>query len=154
MTRTSRFHCCESPHVRRRRSRAKLPSRHHRPPPAFTSSSERRPFAACWYGPWVASARPAPGEEATARTVDATPALTPGAFALRVLEGPDAGQRVTLETLSPSPVLIGQSSNCTLRLSDRAASRRHVAMEVEGSQLRLRDLGSTNGTYVDGVRIV
>jgi DNA-binding NtrC family response regulator len=40
-----------------------------------------------------------------------------------------------------------------LRLTDRTVSRRHASIEVDRDRLRMRDLGSTNGTRVDGVAV-
>jgi transcriptional regulator with GAF, ATPase, and Fis domain len=73
---------------------------------------------------------------------------------LVVVEGPDRGRSFPLDGSAPSRVLIGQSPACDLRLADREVSRRHAALEFAGRHLRLTDLGSTNGTFVDGVRIV
>jgi two-component system response regulator HydG len=75
-------------------------------------------------------------------------------FLLEVIEGPDRGARVVVEPLSPSRVLIGKSEACALRLSDPSASRRHAALSVEGAELHLADLRSTNGTFVGGLRVV
>ena len=52
------------------------------------------------------------------------------AFQLVVADGPDAGQRTVVDDSQPSPVLIGQSPACALRLTDRRVSRRHAAVEV------------------------
>jgi DNA-binding NtrC family response regulator len=75
-------------------------------------------------------------------------------YVLRVVAGPDAGASVVLAPSQPSPLLVGQGPSCELRLTDRHASRRHLALEVTGGALRLRDLGSTNGTTVQGVRVL
>ncbi|AKU93748.1 Response regulator of zinc sigma-54-dependent two-component system [Labilithrix luteola] len=53
-----------------------------------------------------------------------------------------------------SPVVAGTGASCELRLADSAASQRHVQFEVANGQLRVRDLGSTAGTSVNGVRVV
>jgi DNA-binding NtrC family response regulator len=74
-------------------------------------------------------------------------------FALTVIDGPDEGARFQLDSSAPCPVLLGQSPACEVRLSDREASRRHAAIEVAGARVRVRDLGSTNGTYVEGVLV-
>ena len=84
---------------------------------------------------------------------DAEAALN-SAFSLNVIEGPDAGQSFTLDATQPTRSLIGQSPACEIRLSDREVSRRHAALELVGRRLRLTDLGSTNGTFVDGVAVV
>jgi two-component system, NtrC family, response regulator HydG len=75
-------------------------------------------------------------------------------FTLVVTSGPDKGQRLVIDRTRLTRVLLGQSEICELRLSDREVSRRHAALEYLGPALRLTDLGSTNGTHVDRVRIV
>jgi DNA-binding NtrC family response regulator len=74
-------------------------------------------------------------------------------FLLRVTEGPDAGQEFVLDG-AEGPALLGQSPSCSIRLTDREVSRRHVALDIEGRRLRIVDQQSTNGTFVDGVAIV
>src|SRR5207245_2818513 len=54
---------------------------------------------------------------------------------------------------APSSVLVGTSPACALRLVDRLASRRHLSLEIAGGALRLVDLGSKNGTRVNGLRV-
>ncbi len=51
-------------------------------------------------------------------------------------------------------VLIGQSPVCELRLDDPTVSRRHLAVEVVGDRLRVRDLDSSNGTFVGPLRLI
>jgi DNA-binding NtrC family response regulator len=48
---------------------------------------------------------------------------------------------------------IGQSRQNHLVLRDEKVSRRHCAIEVGGGRVLVRDLGSTNGTYVNGLRV-
>jgi hypothetical protein len=80
--------------------------------------------------------------------------LPRASFVVRVVEGPDAGAALTVDGSQPSPVLLGQSPACDLRISDRSVSRRHAALEVVGDRMRIEDLDSTNGTTVNGVPIV
>jgi DNA-binding NtrC family response regulator len=75
------------------------------------------------------------------------------AFVLTVMSGPDKGKTFRLDPSQPTRVLVGTSPSCEVRLSDRQVSRRHAALDRVGSALRLTDLGSTNGTFVDRVRI-
>ena len=71
-----------------------------------------------------------------------------------VVEGPDAGQSFDLDPDAPSRVFVGTSPVCFLRLSDKTVSRRHAALEpTPKGSFRIDDLGSTNGTAIDGVRI-
>jgi DNA-binding NtrC family response regulator len=73
---------------------------------------------------------------------------------LIVVEGPNQGQRFTLDPNAPSRILMGTSPACEIRLTDPTVSRRHAAFEPAGQRFRLSDLGSTNGTFVDGVSII
>jgi transcriptional regulator with GAF, ATPase, and Fis domain len=50
-------------------------------------------------------------------------------------------------------ILVGQSPVCEVRLADPQVSRRHLALENTGDRVRLVDLDSTNGTFVNGVRV-
>jgi len=74
-------------------------------------------------------------------------------FRVQVSDGADAGKSLELDGSQPLRVLIGQSPACELRLSDREVSRRHAALDVQRGKLRVTDLGSTNGTFVDGLAI-
>ena len=75
-------------------------------------------------------------------------------FTLVVTSGPDKGHRIVLGGGEGTRALIGQGEVCEVRLSDRQVSRRHAAFDHLGTSLRLTDLGSTNGTFVDRVRIL
>jgi two-component system response regulator HydG len=80
---------------------------------------------------------------------------TAPAFEVIVIEGPDTGKRFALDGSGPARVLLGTSPACSIRLGDRAVSRRHAALHHGGEpEVQLTDLGSRNGTYVNGVRIV
>ncbi len=49
--------------------------------------------------------------------------------------------------------LIGRNEKCDIRVISSEISREHCRLEVSGSDLILIDLGSTNGTFVDNVRV-
>ncbi|MGH7179555.1 MAG: FHA domain-containing protein, partial [Tepidisphaeraceae bacterium] len=68
---------------------------------------------------------------------------------LLVLQGPDKGRRFELPD---APALIGRESR-QLPLTDNTVSRRHAEMLPRGSDWILKDLGSSNGSYVNGVRV-
>jgi DNA-binding NtrC family response regulator len=78
----------------------------------------------------------------------------PGPLLLIVERGPDAPKRLRIDEGVPAPTLVGSSPVCALRLGDPAVSRRHLALETADDGWHLRDTGSTNGTRVDGVRVV
>lgn len=66
---------------------------------------------------------------------------------LQVVGGPDAGQVVILPR---GIVTIGRHDECDLTLTDPDVSRRHASVTVTSMGVVVRDLGSTNGTSVDG----
>jgi DNA-binding NtrC family response regulator len=78
----------------------------------------------------------------------------PGRFVLRVVSGPSSGAEFVIDGGQPGRVLLGQGPACLFRIVDPEVSRRHLALEptVTGA-VRLTDLDSTNGTYVDRVRV-
>src|SRR5262249_45495729 len=49
--------------------------------------------------------------------------------------------------------LIGRGTDCDLRLPDGAISRHHCLIRVRGKEATISDLGSSNGTYVNGQRV-
>ncbi len=75
-------------------------------------------------------------------------------FLLRVVAGPDAGTEIAVSRERACRLLFGQSEACDVKLTDRLVSRRHFAVEPEGERLRVTDLGSTNGTLVNGVVVL
>ncbi|WP_406270279.1 FHA domain-containing protein [Actinacidiphila glaucinigra] len=54
----------------------------------------------------------------------------------------------------PFPVRIGRDLSCTFRLSHSSTSRFHAELSHEGGLWVLRDLGSMNGTWVNGHRVM
>ena len=75
------------------------------------------------------------------------------AFTLIVKEGANLGMTLAVDEGS-CDVFVGAGRACTLTIDDPLVSRRHVSFEVCGGYLRLRDNGSTNGTFVNGLRTV
>lgn len=58
-----------------------------------------------------------------------------------------------VELAPGSTVAIGRSPDCGLQIPHQDASRRHCEVQWSGDRVRVRDLGSTNGTYVNGARV-
>ncbi|AKT38761.1 sigma 54-interacting transcriptional regulator [Chondromyces crocatus] len=76
-------------------------------------------------------------------------------FLLRVTAGPDAGHTLAIPPSQPSRVLVGQSTACELCLHDREVSRRHLGLDIaENDLLRATDLGSRNGSRVNGALFI
>lgn len=71
------------------------------------------------------------------------------ALRLAVRSGQNAGQHLPL---TASRVTIGRSERCSLSLRDTTVSREHAAFVRRGDAWWVIDLGSTNGTRVNGVR--
>ena len=69
---------------------------------------------------------------------------------LQVVEGPNAGQSVPL---GDEPILLGRGTDAAIRLDDDYVSTRHARIAASGDQWFVEDLGSTNGTFVNGERI-
>ena len=51
------------------------------------------------------------------------------------------------------PVVVGRTGELDMVLSDDLVSRRHARFLLQGGQLQVEDLGSTNGVFVNGQRV-
>ncbi len=69
---------------------------------------------------------------------------------LRVVFGADAGLEVKLPAAG---VIVGGHTGCDVVLGDPAVSARHVAVAPTPQGFEVEDLGSRNGTFLDGVRL-
>lgn len=107
---------------------------------------------------WFVGPQPVPGDAPLglpplldgallSRGRPATPADPTGLLTLAAVAGPSAG---TVLPLLPGQRTLGRSTSCALPLSDPDCSRLHAVLDVRPDGVRVRDLGSTNGTEVDG----
>lgn len=55
--------------------------------------------------------------------------------------------------LRPGKVTIGRQDDCQLRIPSAQISRHHCEIVNGGAGVRIRDLGSSNGTFVNGQRV-
>jgi hypothetical protein len=127
-------------------------------PPA----APRRSPGAAVAPPDAAAAAAAAGDRTSRLAADAALLAAPGHVAagplemppgrrvsLAVLDGPDLGRIYRVE--SPS-VTIGRGG-AEVQLEDGEVSRQHARLEMRGGRAVVRDLGSTNGTFVDDVKV-
>jgi len=67
-------------------------------------------------------------------------------WTLAVKAGPQDGASFTLS----GDAIVGRQKDCTVRLMDTSVSRRHAQLSVQDDNLTIEDLGSANGTMVNG----
>jgi len=109
------------------------------------------------YGTRILNRRQLRAERRAAGPSSAKPAATGSAVrraneptCLVVTEG---GLRGTTLPLGASAILIGRAPSCTLVLDDDYSSSRHARIYPEAGQWYVEDLGSTNGTFLDGTKV-
>ncbi|HUS17612.1 MAG TPA: FHA domain-containing protein [Chloroflexia bacterium] len=84
-------------------------------------------------------------------TVVERPVAPPRGVTLAVIAGPHARQVLAAQGL---PVRLGRGGEAALRLDrDQGVSREHAEIYWQAGALRIRDLGSSHGTSVNGQRI-
>jgi tRNA A-37 threonylcarbamoyl transferase component Bud32 len=76
----------------------------------------------------------------------------PGKITLTMVEGSEPGKEFTFA--EHDLFIVGRAADCHVQLTgdDKKISRHHFLLEVNPPEARLRDLGSRNGTFVNGVK--
>jgi two-component system cell cycle response regulator len=69
---------------------------------------------------------------------------------LVVLAGASVGEMYKVEG---DKVIIGRGQKAQIRLFDDGISREHAQLVIEGNAIVLQDLGSTNGTFCNGLKV-
>lgn len=77
------------------------------------------------------------------------PTMQVSGLTLVAVDGPLAGQRLPLS----GPIELGREGGAVPLAFDSSVSRRHVRIEPQAGGAAVSDLGSTNGTFVNGQRI-
>jgi hypothetical protein len=63
----------------------------------------------------------------------------------------DGGDTVRVDLgLAPGSIVIGRHGSCAVRVANTSVSRRHAAVSRRGGLCSVRDLGSSNGTTLNG----
>ncbi len=124
------------------------------PLPDLGPSAKPRPKAKSAAPAPVKARRPEPVEEElpendpkATRILSVEAVEAPARFELLVTGGPAQGTRFPLR---PGTLTVGRSAQCDCSILDEAISRRHFELHVDARSVSLRDLGSGNGTLVNG----
>lgn len=89
-------------------------------------------------------------EETIVASIDQLAGLQQKKPAIDILGGPSMGQQILLEE---GEGIWGRSQDAQVYIEDEAISRHHFKIKVHDKVATLEDLGSTNGTYVNGHRV-
>ncbi|MFZ2963258.1 MAG: FHA domain-containing protein [Rhodoglobus sp.] len=119
-------------------------------PQGGTPSSGAGDDATVTYGQEFSSQLAALDGDVSAEELDAIAALPSGSALLVVRRGPNTGARFLLDA---DVTTVGRHPEADIFLDDVTVSRRHAEFLRHGTAFEVRDLGSLNGTYFDGVRI-
>ena len=85
-----------------------------------------------------------------ASDADDGPGVPDRVHCLAISEGLDAGRKIILDSTG---VTIGRAEPADIVLSDAQISRSHCRIEIDEQRVVVTDLGSTNGTFVQGARV-
>jgi serine/threonine protein kinase len=126
------------------------------PPPPLPAHSGSATIVAEAPGPVAAPPPVIPGDG----TVIIAPDRSPGAeeedagVRLHVGRSPDpriAGQTIPIK--GAGVIVLGRGSNCDIVVNDPGWSRRHASIHCRDGSFEITDLGSANGTFVNGRRV-
>ncbi|MGI5900897.1 MAG: FhaA domain-containing protein [Desulfitobacteriia bacterium] len=71
-------------------------------------------------------------------------------YSLEIVRGQDLGKVFPIDK---EEIIVGRSSGCDISVQDVEVSRKHFALRKESNRWFIQDLGSTNGTFVNKLRV-
>ena len=74
-----------------------------------------------------------------------------GKVTLEIRTGARKGERFVYE--GTERVVIGRQDDCGIVMPEKTVSRYHCQLDIDPPEVRLRDFGSLNGTFINGERI-
>ena len=72
-------------------------------------------------------------------------------WSLKFLSGPKAGKEILLQ---PGLLLIGREDSCQIQILSEGISKKHAQIYVKNNSVFIEDIGSSNGTFVKGKKIL
>ena len=73
---------------------------------------------------------------------------------LEILKEDGENQIIELGNLAGLEATVGRSPDCDIRLAVDSVSRKHARFALRNEEYHIEDMNSTNGVYVNGVRVV
>src|SRR5205814_7478779 len=91
------------------------------------------------------------GEEGTPKTEMINPALLDGVSANFIVKGPSGVEKAY--PMRAITVTIGRSDQCDIAVKDTSMSGRHAEISKINGEIRVKDMGSANGIWLNGERV-
>ncbi len=91
------------------------------------------------------------GEEGTPKTEMINPALLDGVSANFIVKGPSGVEKAY--PMRAVTVTIGRSDQCDIAVKDSSMSGRHAEISKINGEIRVKDMGSANGIWLNGERV-
>jgi len=91
------------------------------------------------------------GEEGTPKTEMINPALLDGVSANFIVKGPNGQEKAY--PMKQLVVTIGRSDQCDIAVKDSSMSGKHAEISKINGEIRVKDLGSANGIWLNGERV-
>ena len=73
---------------------------------------------------------------------------------LKIVKADGKGEIIDLRNLGVNEAIIGRSPDCDIELAVDSVSRKHARVVLRNEEYHIEDMNSTNGVYVNGVKVV